>query len=34
MPTPPKRLKLHGFSNLTMSLSFNIYDVCYTDSTE
>lgn len=25
-----KKLKLHGFNNLTKSLSFNIYDVCYT----
>lgn len=24
-----KRLKLHGFNNLTKSLSFNIYDICY-----
>ncbi len=24
------KLKLHGFNNLTKSLSFNIYDVCYT----
>lgn len=24
-----KKLKLHGFNNLTKSLSFNIYDVCY-----
>jgi len=31
---PLKRLKLHGFNNLTKSLSFNIYDVCYTDSAE
>ncbi|ARU58553.1 MAG: adenosylmethionine decarboxylase [Pseudomonadales bacterium] len=23
------RLKLHGFNNLTKSLSFNIYDICY-----
>jgi S-adenosylmethionine decarboxylase len=23
------KLKLHGFNNLTKSLSFNIYDVCY-----
>jgi len=23
------RIKLHGFNNLTKSLSFNIYDVCY-----
>ena len=22
-------LKLYGFNNLTKSLSFNIYDVCY-----
>jgi len=29
-----KRLKLHGFNNLTKSLSFNIYDLCYTDSDE
>ena len=26
------KLKLHGFNNLTKSLSFNIYDVCYTPS--
>jgi len=25
-----KKIKLHGFNNLTKSLSFNIYDVCYT----
>ena len=24
-----KKLKLYGFNNLTKSLSFNIYDVCY-----
>ena len=24
-----KKLKLHGFNNLTKTLSFNIYDVCY-----
>ncbi len=24
-----KKLKLHGFNNLTNSLSFNIYDICY-----
>ena len=23
------KLKLYGFNNLTKSLSFNIYDVCY-----
>jgi S-adenosylmethionine decarboxylase len=34
MPQSLKRLKLHGFNNLTKSLSFNIYDVCYTDSPE
>ncbi len=26
------RIKLHGFNNLTKSLSFNIYDICYTAS--
>lgn len=25
----PHKLKLHGFNNLTKSLSFNIYDICY-----
>jgi len=34
MPKTSKRLKLHGFNNLTKSLSFNIYDICYTDSAE
>ncbi len=34
MPTTSKRLELHGFNNLTKSLSFNIYDICYTDSDE
>jgi S-adenosylmethionine decarboxylase len=34
MSTMSKRLKLHGFNNLTKSLSFNIYDICYTDSDE
>lgn len=24
-----RRLKLHGFNNLTKSFSFNIYDICY-----
>ena len=24
-----RRIKLHGFNNLTKALSFNIYDVCY-----
>lgn len=27
-----KKLKLHGFNNLTKTLSFNIYDICYTQS--
>ncbi|MFU8838198.1 MAG: adenosylmethionine decarboxylase [Thiohalomonadaceae bacterium] len=27
-----KRLRLHGFNNLTKTLSFNIYDVCYTQT--
>lgn len=26
------KLKLYGFNNLTKSLSFNIYDVCYTEN--
>lgn len=34
MPTPLKKLRLHGFNNLTKTLSFNIYDVCYADSAE
>ncbi len=29
---PDKKLKLYGFNNLTKSLSFNIYDVCYAKS--
>ncbi len=28
------KLKLHGFNNLTKTLSFNIYDICYTQSEE
>ena len=27
-----KKIKLHGFNNLTKSLSFNIYDICYANS--
>ncbi|MDH5784033.1 MAG: adenosylmethionine decarboxylase [Chromatiales bacterium] len=27
-----RKLKLHGFNNLTKTLSFNIYDICYTPS--
>ncbi|KXX65458.1 adenosylmethionine decarboxylase [Marichromatium gracile] len=34
MPNPLKKLRLEGFNNLTKSLSFNIYDVCYADSDE
>lgn len=26
------KLRLHGFNNLTKSLSFNIYDICYTQT--
>jgi len=26
---PLPRLKLNGFNNLTKTLSFNIYDICY-----
>ena len=29
MPAQMKKLKLHGFNNLTKTLSFNIYDICY-----
>jgi S-adenosylmethionine decarboxylase len=28
------KLKLYGFNNLTKSLSFNIYDICYTETEE
>jgi len=28
------RLRLHGFNNLTSSLSFNIYDICYAQTPE
>ena len=27
-----EKLQLHGFNNLTKSLSFNIYDICYAKS--
>jgi S-adenosylmethionine decarboxylase len=33
-PTTNSRLKLHGFNNLTKSLSFNIYDICYARTRE
>ena len=29
-----EKIKLHGFNNLTKSLSFNIYDICYTKTVE
>ncbi len=29
-----KQLKLYGFNNLTKTLSFNLYDICYTTSQE
>ncbi|GIQ71392.1 adenosylmethionine decarboxylase [Xylanibacillus composti] len=32
--TPQELLQLHGFNNLTKSLSFNMYDICYTQSRE
>ena len=37
MDTPTKaksKLKLYGFNNLTKTLSFNIYDICYTRTEE
>jgi S-adenosylmethionine decarboxylase len=32
--TPAQHITLHGFNNLTKSLSFNMYDVCYTKTKE
>ncbi|AOM83019.1 adenosylmethionine decarboxylase [Salisediminibacterium beveridgei] len=32
--TPEQRIQLHEFNNLTKSLSFNMYDVCYTKTKE
>jgi S-adenosylmethionine decarboxylase len=32
--TPEQRITLHGFNNLTKSLSFNMYDICYTATRE
>lgn len=32
--TPAQRFELHGFNNLTKSLSFNMYDICYTKTRE
>ncbi|MBM7647771.1 S-adenosylmethionine decarboxylase [Bacillus ectoiniformans] len=31
---PEQRIELHGFNNLTKSLSFNMYDICYTKTKE
>ena len=32
--TRSSKLKLYGFNNLTKSLSFNLYDICYTKTDE
>jgi S-adenosylmethionine decarboxylase len=32
--TPKQRIQLHGFNNLTKTLSFNMYDICYTKTKE
>lgn len=32
--TTEQRITLHGFNNLTKSLSFNMYDICYTRTRE
>ncbi|MGV3487165.1 MAG: adenosylmethionine decarboxylase [Tuberibacillus sp.] len=32
--THEERIELHGFNNLTKSLSFNMYDICYTKTKE
>ncbi|GIP11416.1 S-adenosylmethionine decarboxylase proenzyme [Paenibacillus macerans] len=32
--TPQQRVQLHGFNNLTKTLSFNMYDICYTRTKE
>ncbi len=29
-----KKLKLYGFNNLTKTLSFNMYDICYAKTQE
>ncbi|NMA68050.1 MAG: adenosylmethionine decarboxylase, partial [Desulfitobacterium sp.] len=31
---PLKKLKLYGFNNLTKTLSFNMYDICYAKTPE
>ncbi|MFT9600043.1 MAG: S-adenosylmethionine decarboxylase, partial [Mesobacillus sp.] len=32
--TSEQHIELHGFNNLTKSLSFNMYDICYTKTKE
>ncbi|MGZ7441814.1 adenosylmethionine decarboxylase [Paenibacillus sp. TH7-28] len=32
--TPEQHVQLHGFNNLTKTLSFNMYDICYTRTKE
>ncbi|GGE45851.1 S-adenosylmethionine decarboxylase proenzyme [Pullulanibacillus camelliae] len=32
--TPHERIELHEFNNLTKTLSFNMYDICYTKTQE
>jgi S-adenosylmethionine decarboxylase len=32
--TDEQRIELHGFNNLTKTLSFNMYDICYTKTRE
>ncbi|ERT61998.1 MULTISPECIES: adenosylmethionine decarboxylase [Megasphaera] len=34
MTVKKNKLKLYGFNNLTKTLSFNIYDICYADTEE
>jgi S-adenosylmethionine decarboxylase len=34
MEISDKKIKLHGFNNLTKTLSFNFYDICYAHSPE
>ncbi|MEG2213653.1 MAG: S-adenosylmethionine decarboxylase, partial [Clostridiales bacterium] len=32
--TQREKIKLYGFNNLTKTLSFNMYDICYTKTVE
>lgn len=32
--TLQKRIELHGINNLTKTLSFNMYDICYSRTKE